>query len=404
MAYGRERVIFWYGIPAYGHVYSNIYLAGCLAGRGFRVVYYSLPDFEEEIERNGCEYRSYPVEPGELVLTDGSRIRRLYRLILEYTQRMLPVLLEQAERERPCAVIFDSLALWGRAAAAVMRVPAFSFYSIAAIRRVGDPGFWEYARGFAGDFRRYAEEIPRIRRLKRELRRDWGIRELGLTDVLMNRGDWNLMGYSRRFQPGGADFDGKYWFLGPMAMYREVGEKNDFVCRDGVLIYISLGTIFNQNARLLQEIVRQLGRKKGEKNRGPEYSVVMVWGEQAFAEGKEFPENFIVRRWINQGEVMQRAALFITAGGLNSIHEALFYGVPCLMCPQQGEQLLNARQFERLGFGRILTDPDRLGEEIKRTIRLRGQWNEQWRREMLEAEEFSDTRNEAMWRHRGVEA
>lgn len=85
---------------------------------------------------------------------------------------------------------------------------------------------------------------------------------------------------------------------------------------------------------------------------------------------------------------MQRASLFITAGGLNSIHEALYYGVPCLMCPQQGEQMLNARQFERLGFGRILKDPSGLGEEVERTIRLRRQWNEQWQREMFETEDI----------------
>ena len=385
---GRGRMIFWYGIPAYGHVYSNIYLAGRLAESGFRVVYYSLPGFAEEIEGNGCEYRSYPMEPGELELTDGSRIRRLYRLILEYSQKMLPVLMEQARRDRPCAVIFDSLALWGRVAGFWMQVPSFSFYSIAAIRRVGDRGFWEYARGFSGDFWKCPEEVPRIVRLKRQLRRDWKIRGLGVKDVLMNQGDWNLMGYSRRFQPGGKNFDASYWFLGPMSMYRKAAERNDFVCRDKTLIYISLGTIFNQNARLLHEIVRQLGKGNGGKSHRPEYSVVMVWGEQAFEGQKEFPENFIVRRWINQGEIMQRASLFITAGGLNSIHEALYYGVPCLMCPQQGEQMLNARQFERLGFGRILKDPSGLGEEVERTIRLRRQWNEQWQREMFETEDI----------------
>ena len=28
-----KKTIFWYGIPAYGHVHSNLYLAGCLANK-----------------------------------------------------------------------------------------------------------------------------------------------------------------------------------------------------------------------------------------------------------------------------------------------------------------------------------------------------------------------------------
>ena len=67
-------------------------------------------------------------------------------------------------------------------------------------------------------------------------------------------------------------------------------------------------------------------------------------------------DNFIIRPFVNQGEILKHADLFITAGGMNSIHEALYYGVPCLMCPQREEQRLNAGQFEALGFGRILRD------------------------------------------------
>lgn len=89
---------------------------------------------------------------------------------------------------------------------------------------------------------------------------------------------------------------------------------------------------------------------------------------------------------------MQRASLFITAGGMNSIHEALYYGVPCLMYPQQGEQYINARQFEQLGFGRILKDPSRLEQEMIQTMKLGRQWREQWRQEMLQIQ------TEQLWR------
>ena len=37
-----ETSIFFYGIPAYGHLHSNLYLTGCLSAAGYRVVYYSM--------------------------------------------------------------------------------------------------------------------------------------------------------------------------------------------------------------------------------------------------------------------------------------------------------------------------------------------------------------------------
>lgn len=80
-----KGTLFFYGLPAYGHTLSNLYLAGRLAGAGFRVVYYSAEPFRENIEENGCEYRAYPMDWAALDLTDGERILKLYRLVLEYT-------------------------------------------------------------------------------------------------------------------------------------------------------------------------------------------------------------------------------------------------------------------------------------------------------------------------------
>ena len=162
------------------------------------------------------------------------------------------------------------------------------------------------------------------------------------------------------------------------------------------MIYISLGTIFNQDKRLRGEIVRQFGRNMtdsgtlnekvngADKRQSRDYFVVMVWNGMNEGEQIRFPDNFIVRRFVNQKEVMKQACLFISAGGMNSIHEALYFGVPCLLCPQQGEQLLNARRFEKLGFGKILKDPEKLREEAEMAMGLKKMWDEEKRRKMTE--------------------
>ena len=577
-----KGTLFFYGLPAYGHTLSNLYLAGRLAGAGFRVVYYSAEPFRENIEENGCEYRAYPMDWAALDLTDGERILKLYRLVLEYTWRMLPKLLEQAEEERPCGVIFDSLALWGRAVGQLRGVPSFAFYSIAAIdwtwgfpgvrggggapadsagspagfrkygseehregitagasgffamfrkpgnaerehgitagacapparirkrgseeredgtavgacapparirkhsneecregiaadasgfyariqkpgnaerrdgtatdapgatarlrkhshaeRTGGRPakdrgglpvGLWKYghengdarrfpvspwgkglgayAPGFSADFLRYAGEIPGAAAYAKRLRKRYGLRDLGLLPVLMNRGDYNLCGYARLFQPGGRGFGGEYRFVGPLSVHRKIGQQNDFSCWDEdvstPLIYISLGTVFHRNEEFLRTVVEQLGLRTGNRlaerpertgggcpaglgggrSRGESFRVVLVWSGD---ETRAFPENFTVRPFVNQNEILKHAALFITAGGMNSLHEALYFGVPCLMCPQQGEQRLNARRFERLGFGKILQDPRKLRREAWECMELKKGWDEKLRKRL----------------------
>ena len=577
-----KGTLFFYGLPAYGHTLSNLYLAGRLAGAGFRVVYYSAEPFRENIEENGCEYRAYPMDWAALDLTDGERILKLYRLVLEYTWRMLPKLLEQAEEERPCGVIFDSLALWGRAVGQLRGVPSFAFYSIAAIDwiwgfprvrggggapadsagspagfrkygseehregitagasgffamfrkpgnaerehgitagacapparirkrgseeredgtavgacapparirkhsneecregiaadasgfyarirksskekrrdgaatdapgatarlrkhshgertggrpakdRAGLPvGLWKYghengdarrfpvspwgkglgayAPGFSADFLRYAGEIPGAAAYAKRLRKRYGLRDLGLLPVLMNRGDYNLCGYARLFQPGGRGFGGEYRFVGPLSVHRKIGQQNDFSCWDEdvstPLIYISLGTVFHRNEEFLRTVVEQLGLRTGNRlterlektgggcpaglgggrSRGESFRVVLVWSGD---ETRAFPENFTVRPFVNQNEILKHAALFITAGGMNSLHEALYFGVPCLMCPQQGEQRLNARRFERLGFGKILQDPRKLRREAWKCMELKKGWDEKLRKRL----------------------
>lgn len=381
----KKGTLLFYGIPAYGHTLSNLYLVRRLTKAGYHVIYYSSEPFREVIREHGCEYRAYPVDWSALDLTDGERILKLYRLILQYTRDMLPDLLRQAGKERPAAVFFESLALWGRAVGEILLVPSFAFYSIAAIdwtwkfpHGPWGKGLGAYAPGFSRGFLRYLGELPEAAGYVRDLKRRYRIRRLGLLPVLMNRGDYQICGYSRLFQPGGHMFGPEYCFAGPLSVHRNVTERNDFVCPDPgtgkLLIYISLGTIFNENEALLKAVTNQLGDAAGRKR----FRVVLIGKEE-----RAFPDNFLVRPFVNQNEVLKHTAVFITAGGMGSLHEALYFGVPCLMCPQQGEQLLNARRFEQLGFGRILRDFGRLRQEVLACRKLKEQWDEGRRDRMI---------------------
>ena len=66
------------------------------------------------------------------------------------------------------------------------------------------------------------------------------------------------------------------------------------------------------------------------------------------------PRNFIVQEFVPQLELLQRTALFITHGGMNSVSEALYYGVPLVVIPQSADQNLVGQRIEQLGAGKAL--------------------------------------------------
>ena len=65
----------------------------------------------------------------------------------------------------------------------------------------------------------------------------------------------------------------------------------------------------------------------------------------------EIPENFSVKKTVNQIAVLQTADVFITHCGMNSVNESLYFGVPMILFPQHSEQKLVADQAAKLGAG-----------------------------------------------------
>jgi hypothetical protein len=63
------------------------------------------------------------------------------------------------------------------------------------------------------------------------------------------------------------------------------------------------------------------------------------------------PDNFLVRPHVPQLEVLEHTDVFVTHGGMNSVMEAIYYGVPMVVVPQQPEQAMTAARVAELGLG-----------------------------------------------------
>ncbi len=111
---------------------------------------------------------------------------------------------------------------------------------------------------------------------------------------------------------------------------------------------MSLGTLFNADPafyRMCFEALRRL-----------DVQVVLSVGRRiSIPDLGTPPANVLVRAHVPQLEILKRASAFVTHGGMNSVSEGLFYGVPLVVVPQMSEQYIVGRRVEELGAGVFMT-------------------------------------------------
>jgi MGT family glycosyltransferase len=67
------------------------------------------------------------------------------------------------------------------------------------------------------------------------------------------------------------------------------------------------------------------------------------------------PDNIFIYPFVPQLEILKQTSVFITHGGMNSVNESIYYGVPMLVMPVGNDQPAVARQIETLHMGKRLS-------------------------------------------------
>ena len=84
------------------------------------------------------------------------------------------------------------------------------------------------------------------------------------------------------------------------------------------------------------------------------------------------PDNFIVRPFVPQLELLPRVDTFVTHGGMNSVNEGLYFGVPLVGIPNHLEQVLNMRAVAKNEAGIVLGNHPPYGcfqpEELRQAV------------------------------------
>lgn len=324
-----------------------------LASRGHSVDYYLTPGYRDRVQATGANF--WPT-PGitEDYFDEVSRQFNPLRLatqLLTTTHDLLPQLSKQLAEQDPAVILFDSMCPWGYLAARLAGVPVVSSMSLLEVppsylRKSGEVGTaLKMVPRFLPWIRPYRQAVRRLEAL-------YPVKFPNLYTTINRPGDLTINYTAASIHPDGERLGPDFLFIGPAIPAVPAAIEFPFEALDpeSPLIYVSLGTVFNDNPAFFRQCIEALN--------GSSYQVVISLGKRLSIEALgEIPTNFIIRPYVPQLAILERSDLFITHGGVNSVHQALYHGVPLLMVPQQLEQALVAARLAELGAGLVQRKP-----------------------------------------------
>ncbi len=343
-----SKIVF-FCIPAHGHTNPTLGVIRELVSRGHKVWYYSYNIMREKIESAGATFIScddYDTQQ-KLNAKDATRVGKdlafSTKILVDTTLALDDKVCKEMAELRPDCIVADSMALWGKAVALKLGIPfvcstttfAFNQHS-AKIMKQG-----------IGDLIKMILAVPKTtKQIKRLQSKGYPVKNI--LDIIASDDTTHTIVYtSPEFQPCSETFSEKYAFVGPSIRptTEEIEKSKD------KLIYISMGTVNNDMMPFYSTCISALA--------GTEYQVIMSVGNLVSIEdfGK-LPENISVYPYVDQIAILQKADVFVSHCGMNSVSESLYFEVPLVMLPQTQEQRGVAERVSQLAAGIKLEKSD----------------------------------------------
>lgn len=339
----------FFSVPAHGHINPSLPLVAELIRRGHEVIYFTTENYRQRIEATGATVQIYDgIEDDYFDVRglDGSVPQEAALALLTTTKKILPALLEAVNQTKPDYILYDCMCPWGFFVAQIMRLPAVSSASLMPLSpRVMLK--WRILRLFLPMLAKGFRAGNEANRLSKELGRQYNVKPLTMMNILIAPGDLIISYSSSAYVPFADTLPENVKFVGWTMPQNKVDEPFAHDSKRP-LIYVSHGTVINENKGFYELCITALG--------GMPYEALITTGGRFSPEQfGTLPDNITIKSWVPQARVLQQAALFITHGGLNSIHEGLYCDLPLLVVPQQTEQTFNGMRVVELGAGLMLT-------------------------------------------------
>ncbi|MCM1087101.1 MAG: hypothetical protein NC419_03015 [Muribaculaceae bacterium] len=336
-----SKIVF-FCIPAHGHVNPTLGVVEELVKRGHEVRYYSYAPFREKIESLGAVFvgcDDYDMEQ-KLKPEEATRIGKdlafSTQILVDTTLALDDMVCRDMQALQPDCIVADSMAVWGKAIARKLGIPFISSTTTFAFNQYSA----KIMKQSIGQLFGMMFSMPKINKNLKRLQ-DKGYPVKNILDIIQNDNETNTIVYtSPQFQPCAETFSDKYTFVGPTI--RPVTEE---ITKDREkLVYISMGTVVNNSLKFYKQCIAAFA--------GTKYQVVMSVGNLVAMEDLgDVAENISIRSFVDQIAVLEKADVFLSHCGMNSVNESLYYRVPLVTYPQTKEEEGVAARVEQLGAG-----------------------------------------------------
>lgn len=329
-------------VPAHGHVNPTIAVCKELVERGNEVSYLISDDFKEKIEAVGGKVISYTNEKFE---SEIGRIMTSIDLIYE----------KAIEIGRDYDyIIYELMFFRGIELGEALNKPVIRIISTFALNE-------EIMHKMMQLINDNIAETIKIPENMMKMLSDGSLDKM-MKDIIpkiIQGPELNIVFTSEKFQISSELFNKKeYKFVGPSITDRKQENNIPMDKLKEKVIYISLGTVFNNSVSFFNNCI--------EAFKDTDMSIIMSIGKNVSKnELLHIPNNFIVREFVPQIEVLKIADLFITHAGMNSANEAIYFGVPVIAVPQSADQPIVAERMEELGLGKVIDREEVSAENLR---------------------------------------
>jgi len=314
-----------------------------IAASGYEVIYYN----HSKSRPAGTEAASFTFRPysGSAdnyyaeKIDEHTSYFQFGEILMDMAAGLMDFLLAEAEKEKPDLIIHSHLAVWGKLLAKHCGIPAMTLYTTFVLDKdIMLPFFRKINAGKNSSLNSVNEGLGFYRK-SQQLYSKLGLKEKpDLWDVYINKGDLNISYILGDFQPRREILGPEYHFAGHPSLLAEPGKP------ERKFIYVSMGTILNKELAFYKLCLEALSDLDID-------CIISAGSMVDITALGPVPDHIKILPFVDQPAVLGESILFLSRGGMASLHEAIRSLTPMIVVPVIPEQQVTAERIEELGIG-----------------------------------------------------
>ncbi|KWU58256.1 UDP-glucosyltransferase [Bacillus mycoides] len=324
--------------PAEGHVNPTLSVVKAFTERGDNVHYITTESFKERLEVLGAIVHTHPDLLKEISIDNETSygLKSFFHVHVQTSLYILEITKRLCKSINFDFIVYDIFGA-GELVKEYLQVPGIVSSPIFLI-----PPVLLETLPFHPNAEIQFQPDELSEKLLYQMEHEFGVKPKNNLQFMHNKGDISLVYTSRYFQPNSDSFGENNVFIGPSIIKRKTNVKFPLeLLSKKKVIYISMGTLLEGLEPFFNTCIDAFSNFEG--------IVVMAIGDRNdISKIKQAPDNFIITPYVPQSEILSEADVFITHGGMNSVHDAIHYNVPFVIIPHDKDQPMIAQRLTEL--------------------------------------------------------